>query len=600
MTEWFRMAAYPQETLLVILGIAMVLILSNRVRPDVVALLIMLALSGFQLVTPEEALRGFSQPTLMALAGLFVITQALDANGVIHWLGQNLERLGQGSELRMVGAFMLAGAVLSMVMNNIAAGSVLLPAALSACRRHQISPSRLLLPLAYGILLGGMATLFTTANLVVSGTLASLGHPSLTMVDFLKVGGSLAILGMLYTLVIGRKMLPRTKMSPAESIRSPDLLETYGVPDSLYEARLLEDSPLVGQSLREMQIGSRFGVSVLGVLRGHNAYFNLQPDKILEADDVLLLLGDLERVQLLSQEGVELGRVTDSSARGLPVRLGEAIVSPRSRAIGKTLIQIRLRHQFGVTVVGLWRRGVAYLTDVSNFRLQPGDALLVIGQAQRFEAMAQSRDFLIPEMPPQLPGSKPRAILTLLAAGFAMAVAVEGILPMALAMLAGAALLVTCRCLSAEEAYNGVEWNIIVLIAAMTPVGTALHNTGLAASIAQSLSWFLQFGPHAFEMANFFLAVTLTQMVGGQVAALVLAPLTLSSAVLLASAGVSPAKVGLAVAIGCSTAFLTPIAHPVNILMMGPGGYRGSHFVKVGLPLTLLCSLGVGILLWLT
>lgn len=178
------MQGYEQHALLFILSSALLLILSNKIRADIVALLVMLALAMLKLVTPEQALAGFSRPAVMALAGLFVITHALDANGIVHWIGQRLEVLGRGSEARLVTVFMVAGAALSLVMNNIAAGSVLLPAALTACRRNQISPSRLLLPMAYGILLGGMATLFTTANLVVSGAMDSYGLKPLTMVDF--------------------------------------------------------------------------------------------------------------------------------------------------------------------------------------------------------------------------------------------------------------------------------------------------------------------------------------------------------------------------------------------------------------------------------
>ncbi len=592
------MQGYEQHALLFILSSALLLILSNKIRADIVALLVMLALAMLKLVTPEQALAGFSRPAVMALAGLFVITHALDANGIVHWIGQRLEVLGRGSEARLVTVFMVAGAALSLVMNNIAAGSVLLPAALTACRRNQISPSRLLLPMAYGILLGGMATLFTTANLVVSGAMDSYGLKPLTMVDFLTRGGCIFVVGTLYTVFIGRKLLPKKDLNPIQSVRPPNLLDTYGIPASLYEARLDADSALIGQNLRNSQIGSRYGVSVLGILRGHNAYFNLSPEKELQADDVLLLLGDLERVKLLKQEGVQLGRVSDETTQGLPVRLGEAIVSPRSRALGKTLIEIRLRDQYGVTIVGLWRKGQSHLTDVSNFKLQSGDALLVVGPPQRFEAMAQSRDFLVPETAPRLPASRFKALLTLTVAGISMALAAEGLLPMALAMLAGGALLVASRCLSAEEAYQGVEWNIIVLIAAMSPVGAALTNTGLAREAATSMQWFVQFGPHVYEMANYFLAVVMTHMVGGQVAALVLAPLAISSAVHLTQFGVNPTSVALVVALGCSTAFLTPLAHPVNILVMGPGGYRPWHLLKVGFPLTVLCSLVVALLVW--
>lgn len=602
----------PQIQLLVILASALALILSNAVRPDLVAILAMLSMALFGIITPEQALAGFSKPAVMALVGLFVITQALDANGVIHWLGNRLEKLGGASEARLVAVFMLAGAVLSMVMNNLAAGSVLLPAAVGACRRSKVAPSRLLLPLAYGILMGGMATLFTTANLVVSGVLDGNHLVPLTMVDFMRTGGCLLFVGMAYMVLVGRKLLPKqgslvpgaVLIGEAPSSDVPlqhyDLLETYHLTDSLFEVTITEDGPpeLLGKTVQEGAIGSNYGVSLLAVFRKQAAIFDPRPDERLGVGDVLLLLGDRTKIGKLEQHGLRMGRDRGRNARrNLPVRLAEAIIAPRSKAIGKDLIRLRLRDRYGVTAVGLWRQGKSYLTDISKVELEAGDALLLVGSKGRVESMSQSGDYLIPELPPQIKGSTFKAFLTLIVASIAMALAAEGLFPLALAMLLGGAVLVVFRCLTMDEAYQGVEWNVVVLIAAMAPVGQALTSTGLASEIALSLQGLAQYGPHVFMMANYLLAVIAAQVIGGQVASLVVAPVAIASAVELHNPGVDPRMVGLLVALGCSTAFMTPMAHPVNILMMGPGGYRPIHFLKVGLPLTILCILVIAALM---
>lgn len=588
------MLADPTKMMLILGGGSLVL-LSNRARPDLVALLVMLSLALSGLITAREALAGFSEPTVMALAGLFVITRALDANGIVHWASGRLEALARGSEVRLVGLFFAAGAALSMVMNNVAAGSVLLPAALSACKKARVSPARVLMPLSAGILLGGMATLFTTANLVVTGVLHSYGQESLTMLDFLYWGGALLIAGGCYTIAWGRHLLPSRELGPSQV--QPSLLETYDVPGHLYEVRILPASTLAGLSLAQSNIGDRFGVSVLGLLRGQKAVFDPDGDQLFEEGDVLLVLGMLERIRDMESWGVQVGRRATGS---LPVELVEVVVTPRSRAIGQDLVRFRMRARYGVTVVGLWRRGKSYLTDVSRFRLEAGDALLLVGSPEHLQSLAESGDFLLPHATPSPPPSTSRALLTLTVAGISMSLAAQGLLPLALSMLFGAALLVACGCLSAEDAYHGVEWNIIVLIAAMVPVGTALQRSGLAEQVAASLTSLLAYGPNAYALANYLCAMLLTQVMGGQVASLVLGPLAVASAIHLQTQGVSPQVVAVMVALGCSTAFLTPMAHPVNVLMMSPASYRGRDFLRFGVPLTALCTTLVAILLAVT
>jgi di/tricarboxylate transporter len=236
--------SYQEIELLIIVGLGLALIVSNRLRPDLVALLVLLALGLSGILPAEQALAGFSRSAVLAIVGLFVITAALERNGVVQWLADRLARLGGTEERRIVAVFMLAGALLSLGMNNIAAGAVLLPAAVNVARRAKVPTSKVLMPLGYGTLLGGMATLFTTANIVISGTLRAQGQRALTMLDFLPTGGAMVIAGTLYMLLFGRKLLLSRESVGRAAIPSADLSATYQLAERPSDSGRYESSPV--------------------------------------------------------------------------------------------------------------------------------------------------------------------------------------------------------------------------------------------------------------------------------------------------------------------------------------------------------------------
>lgn len=580
----------PQILLLALIGVGFLLIMSHRARPDLVALLVMVALVMAGLVSPEDALDGFSQPSIVALAGLFVITEALDRAGAVHWVGGWISRLAGNSEARLVLVLMLAGALLSLTMNNVVAGALLLPTAVNAGRRAGVPPSRLLIPLAFGILLGGMSTVFTTANIIVNGQLHQYGQPILSMDDFLRVGGVAAVAGVLYMLLLGRHLLPRRSPAGRDSVGVDvqELGETYGLARHLWEARIHDESPFASRTIRESEMGSRHGLSVLAILRGQDARFDPPPDEPVEAGDVLLLLGPEERARAVGRLGVTLGR----SRQDLPVELTEAVVAPRSPAVGRTLAELRFRERTGLTVVGLWRGTRSHLSDLSTHKLQPGDALLVVGPPSEVVRLARDGDFLVPDVLPWKPMERGHALWALAVAGATMAVAAWGHLPMAQLMLAGAALLVLLGCLSLDDAYRAVDWSVIVLVAGMAPLGVAMSNTGLSGLVDDWLRG-LPLAPEGFLAMVFVSTVLVTQVVGGQVSALIVGPLILPAALALHPEGDFPRQAAVVMALGCSTAFLTPVAHPVNVLMMAPAGYRARDFWRVGLGLAVVVGAAV-------
>lgn len=595
-------ASWQELVLLVLAGGAFLLLLTNRVRPDLVALLVLITLAVGRVLTPAQALAGFSNPAVVTIASLFIVTAALEKTGVVSLLADRLSGLTGGNETRAVVVFTTAGALLSLVMSNLAAAAVLLPAAVQVARRHGWSESKLLIPIAFGTLLGGMATLLTTANLIVGGCLEAQGLRPLAMLDFLPIGGVVAAVGVAYMATVGHRLLPDRQSLARAALSRADLTTTYQLAERLWEVRIDPQSPLVGKRLEDCAIGTRLGVTVLASWRGREARMPPDPHEAIAGGDILLVLGREERVRQLELEGTTIGRNTHPrgfDVHGTPVQLAEVIIPPRSPAIGQTLKQLRLRRKFGLTGVALWRGGRSYRTDVGDFELHAGDALLMVGAQGQVASLAEEPGFLVLDRQGGGHVQPWRAAWASLVTLAVIVLAAGGWLATAEAMLAGAALLIVTGCLNMDQAYRAVEWRALMVVAGMLPLGTAMVTTGLAAGLTQHLSRALgAFGPLAVVIALWLIAAALAQVVGGQIAALILGPVAVAAALQL---HVNPIAAGVAVALGCAAAFLTPVAHPVNVLVMSPGGYTPGDYLRVGAGLFLTCLVTFAVampLLW--
>jgi di/tricarboxylate transporter len=583
----------PQEYYLIaVVAAALLLILSGRLRSDVVALLVLLALGLSGLVTPDEALAGFSRPAVITIVGLFIMTAALERTGVVQWISERLAGLSGRTEPRIVAVFMLAGALLSLVMNNIAAGAVLLPAAVHVTRQTNVRPSKVLIPLAFGTLLGGMATLFTTANIIMSAALQSAGGRPLTMGDFLLTGGAMVLSGTTFMLLLGRRLLPnRESLTRITAQHATDLRATYQLDERLWEVQIAAGSPLVGQTLVDSRIGERLGVTVLAIWHGGEARISPTPQEMLYEGDILLILGREARVRHLEAERAYIGRDGNTAAQ-LPrqaVQLTEVIIAPRSPVISQTLRDIRFRDKYGLTTVAIWRNGRSYRTDVGHMPLQAGDALLMVGPTPRVQLLAREPGYILLEEPAPITVRRWRGPISAGIAALAIGLSASGLVSTPEAMLAGAVALVLTGCISMEEAYRSVEWRIVFLIAGMLPISTAMLKTGLATEIGQVfVTTLTPFGALALVAGMYLFTAGLTQVMGGQVTALIVGPIAIATA---AQAGVNQTAMAVAVAMACSAAFLTPIAHPVNLLMISPGGYTARDFVSVGAGMLAVCFL---------
>jgi di/tricarboxylate transporter len=582
--------------LLAICVLAVAAIFGTRLAPDLVAILVSLSL-GITGVLPEgEIFAGLSSSVVVTLIGLFIITRALEDTGVIREVATRLGRLAGGTERRLVFSLMSSAGLLSLVMNNVAAGALLLPAAVRMGRISKVPLSKILLPVSYGTLAGGMATYFTTANIILSDLLLKQGLKGLRFSDFLATGGLIAIACIGYMVWAGRHLLPRIETS-GENILGGNLFGTYKLSERFWLLTVARNSPLVGHTVGESGIGEQHGIVVLALERGRRTIVGVSSEETIFVGDVLHVLGREERVTALCDRGLSLSERGASDELELGLELAEVVIPPRSRVIGKTLAELEFRTKFGLSALALWRQGRIIRTDVGKTPLEIGDALLVMNIPDRVRRLSRSGDFVVAGSGASAPTRPERAWVAVGIFVAVLIVAMTGLLPAAAATLAGATAMILAGCIAMEEAYRSVEWRVIFLVAGMLPIGIAMTETGLAARGATVLSTLIGAAhPLALAAAMFGLTVIVTQVIGGQVSALLVGPVAIQLAL---DAGIAPQAMAIAVAIGASTAFMTPIAHPVNALMMGTGGYRAADFLRVGSGMTVVTLVMLMAGLWL-
>ena len=602
---------------LLIIFLPLTLVMLGRWRMDVAALLMMAALGLAQFFgwgilgkpqTPADAIlaiAGFSQPVIITLIGLFILTQALTANGMMQWMSQQMMRLGGGTEGRLIFLFAGSAALLSLLMNNVAVGALLLPGAMQVSRRTRLPPSKLLIPIAFGTALGGMATYFTTANIILSNLLINASPPQagLDFRSFFPVGGLIALVGILYLAILGRHLLPSRQPGPEQMLArrsSAELERLYALGERLWLGRVAAHSPLAGQSLQQSRIGELLGIVVVAIWRKRQAIFNPSAAEVIQPGDMLLLAGNEQRVQRLSQWGIEIEREKENvSLSRFNVSLVEVVLAPHSSYEGKTLKALNFRRAYGFTAIALMRRGRSYRTDVGTLPLEAGDSLLMIGPSSRLRDLRANPEIILLEVEAPVPlVPRKRALFSLLLLLGAVAASVMG-MPAYLAILSAASLALLLNLLPVQEAYRAIEWQVLFFIAGMSAASRAMVNTGLAALAAESVVRLLT-GSGSLELAGaaFLLSAALTQFMGSQTTAFVIGPIAISAALHL---GLAPQPIALAAAIGCSASFLTPTSHPVNLIMMNPGNYRFGDFARVGLglmALTFLTLLAGLVLFW--
>ena len=755
-----------------ITALAVLLFITERVRVDLVALLVMASLALTGILTPVEALSGFSNAAVVTVWAVLILSAGLARTGVAGSVGHRVLGLAGNGEARLILLIMLMVGALSGFMNSIGVASLFLPVVIDIARRTKIPPSKLLMPLAFAALLGGLITLIgTPPNILISEALSAANLKPFGMFDFTPVGIVVLVVGVAFIVLLGRRLLPdrdisrqtaggapadykefydlqdrmvmvqlpddsnlagktlgksklgsilglnvvaiihdgQTQLAPStetvlqigdrlllegrldqltefrdrqhlviedekiaierlissgiqlveleltpdsplikrtlrqidfrhryavivlairrgetvwrtnlenipllagdnllvqgdqtqlNTLREetdfvsspPQSAQVYQLEERLMLVRLPEDSALIGKNLIESRLGESFGLGVMGIIRQGETHLMPDPQEQLQAGDTLLVKGNRE--DLLTVDGLQTLRIESEPPPALSdletaeVGLVEAVLSPHTTLVGKTLREIHFRAKYGLSVLAIWREGRAFRSNLGEMALRFGDALLLHGSRDRIQLLGSDPDFLVLTEGAQEAPRTNKALLAVLIMVVVLLPVILGWVPIAIMAVVGVGLMVLTGCLTMDESYRAIEWKAVFLIAGMIPLGIAMQKTGAASFVA---TWMVEllgvYGPTAV-MAGLYVLTSLTsQVMPNPAAAVLLAPIALNTANDL---GISPYTLMMTVAVAASAAFLSPVGHPANLLVMGPGGYRFSDYIKVGLPLTLV------------
>lgn len=603
-----------------ILVTAVVFFITEWLRVDVVALGVVVALMLSGVLSPDEALSGFSNSAVLTIAALFVVGGAVLQTGLAGMIGRRILQVAGEGELQLTIVLMGAVAMLSSFMSDTGTVAVLLPAVVILARNAKIPPSKLLIPLSFGSLLGGAATLIgTPPNIIVSDLLREEGLGAFEFFSYTPMGLILIVLGIAYVTFFGRRLLPARKPSrDSQPVATPEeLVDLYRLPDNLFRLRVRRSSRLNGQTLASAELGTDYDISVLDIQRREEPRpMALQlvrgrardekrptpervsvapdPDTEIQLDDVLMVKGKADEISQVAAKwnlGVQPVRQEEDLDTLLNEEVGiaEILIPPRSNLIGKTIVASRFGSRYNLSVLGISGPSATEELDIKSTPLRFGDILLVQGPWKNIlDLKRHRRDFVVMGQPESMIGApnRDKAAVTLLILLGMVAILIAGLLPTATATMLAGLLLILTGCLTMDEAYQAIDWKSVVLVAGMLPMSIAMEKVGLVDLTAQGLVDTLgTVGPLAVMGGLFLLTSLFTQLLSNTATTVVIAPIALASAVTL---DIRPYAFLMAVAIAASMAFATPVASPVNTLVMGAGDYRFGDYIKVGVPLILI------------
>ncbi len=765
--------------ILLVIGILLVVfgvLVTELIPLEVLALLVLGTLAVTGLVSPVDALSGFSNPAVVTIWAVFILSGGLTRTGIANILGRYLLRIAGGGSAKMIIFIMLIAGVLSAFMNNVAVAALMLPVVMDICRKTKRSPSIMLMPLAYGSLLGGLTTMIgTPPNILVSEALRTNGLTPFGLFDFTPVGIVIMTAGILFVTFIGTRLLPQQNHMRDVNDNNSTTAQ-YHLEERLFRIKIPHHSALIGKTLAQSHLGATFSLNVVGITRARQTSIAPGKTEIIRANDELIVEGRLERVlemnnwgQLLTEssdaadlrelgpgmemaeialevqckfigktfsqlnfrntynvnvvavyrddksisenmkllslkendrlivlgtaENIELlvaqpgvqGSVTfnnkaiaqhdlyqklrvlkipdNSKLIGQDIhqsRLGDAldiqilailkengtavlpqsdtlfeqgdklvisglsdliavllfqgleavfvqeqasiddlsvledeqsgiievILSPHSNLSGQTLQELQFREKYGLTVLAVWRKGKAIRTGLRDLQLQFGDALLLLGSWKKLAVLGKEPDFIVLTDDVQEPAREDKAATALTVMAAVLIPVIFGWLPIYIAVVIGAAVMILTKCLTMDEAYRFIEWKAVFLIAGMLPLGVALDQTGAAALVAeQTIAILGPFGPYGVLFGLLVITFIATSIIPTAALVVLMVPIALKTS---AGLGISPYPLMMGIAMAASSSFTSPISHPANVLVMGPGGYKFMDYVKVGVPLTLV------------
>ncbi|MDJ0994037.1 MAG: SLC13 family permease [Dinoroseobacter sp.] len=584
-----------------LIGIAGAMMASNRVRYDLVAIIVVLALIVSGILTTDQALAGFGSPVVIMVAALLVVGEMLDRTGIAHSIGNQILRYGGASETRLIVYLMLGAALLGCVMSSTAIVAIFIPIILRVSANTGLAQSRLLLPMSYAALISGMLTLIATPpNLVVSDTLDESGYEPLGFFSFFPIGLVVLIVAVFYMLAFGRKMLNQDDDSASEGDQKTQallqkstalqMLEPFALMDKFH---LVEVTQRTQASLETIftDINARILARRRPSRRNATADAFVPEMQLLPGDRLLVVGDQIELAKVADHPafnvvGQVLERTTEWEGA---IGLADILVHPEARVVGETIRDFGFRNHYGVDVLGVLR-GESPLEEPYDTKLRPGDRLMIVGPLKKIDAFAsQHHDFVLLSVPkeraemPLVPGKYLTSLAIL--AGMVL-LSISGLVPVVVAVLLAATAAVLFGTLSPERAYGAIHWSSIVLVAGMLPLADALQSTGGADVVVDAMLAIVGESGASVMMAMLFLVTAgLGLVLSNTASAVLVAPIAITAA---ESLGFSPYPFAICVLIAASAAFSTPVSTPVVTLVVAPGGYKFADFLKIGLPLTFL------------
>ncbi|MDP6691563.1 MAG: SLC13 family permease [Alphaproteobacteria bacterium] len=588
--------SYEQIGIAAILAGAVALFIWGRPRYDLVALLALLATAALGLLPGEQIFAGFGHPAVITVAAVLIVSRGLRNAGVVDVIAGWLSPLSDRPQLYLAALTATCG-FCSAFMNNVGALAILMPVALESAAKQNRSPAAMLMPLSFGAILGGLSTMIgTPPNVIIAQYRADAFEAPFRMFDFTPVGGIIALLGIAYLILFGWRLIPRQRQG------QPSADEIFQIRDYMTEARLGEGSALVGGSIASLPELEELDVLVTALIRGEERRPAPSRRTKLRAGDILVLRADPTDLKgFIEAAGLELVGDEELSPEHLAsddVALIEAVITTQSSLTGRSARTANLRNRHGLNLIAIARQGQRVRTRLDRVVMRAGDVLLLQGDSGAMPDTL-SRLACLPLMRRGLRlGQEPRVLAGLAIFAAALAASGLGLLPAAVALTAAAVAMVLFDFLNLREMYEAVDWPVIILLGGMIPVGAALESTGTATLLANGLVEVAASLPVWAVLAFvLILTMTLSDVMNNAATAVVMAPISVGIANGLGS---SPDAFLMAVAIGASCAFLTPIGHQCNTLVLGPGGYRFSDYWRVGLPLeVVIVAVSVPLIMWI-
>jgi len=607
-------------TTLIILALSAVFFVNGKLRSDLVALCALVLLIVFNILTPEEALSGFSNPIIIMMVGLFVVGGAIFKTGLAKMISSKILRLAGKSELKLFILIMMVTAFIGAFVSNTGTVALMLPIVVSMAASANISPGRFLMPLAFASSMGGMATLIgTPPNLVVDEVLSNAGFTDLSFFSFTPIGVICVLIGLVVLIPLSKFFLVKkedgkdTKTTTGHSPK--ELAKKYQLSDNLYRIQIRPGSRIGGKKLQELNITQAYNLSILEIRRQSSSQGRFLktvdqslagPHTELQENDILYVFGPFEKVnQFAKEQNLELTDthvseyVEGAEVEKLSVReigIAEVLLMPDSKLINKAVKDSGFRDKYSVNILGIQRKGEYILNDIKDIKMHAGDILLIQGTWDSIARMSQKQSQWVVLGQPLEEASKvtldykaPVAALIMVLMIAAMVFDFIPIPPVAAVIIAGILMVLTGCFRNVEEAYKTINWESVVLIAAMLPMSLALEKTGASNLISEKLvSGLGDYGPLVLMAGIYFTTSLLTMFISNTATAVLVAPIALQSAIAI---NVSPYPFLLAVTVGASMCFASPFSTPPNALVMSAGKYTFMDYVKVGLPLQIVMGI---------